>query len=115
MFGSEELTRLRNQKEALVVESSINRLSLLSETQQLKLATVRMKERVAGPRWLAPLLLIVPAIAGFAMVRARRGHRQRASLIGRIATVGKFAFPAYRLWRSLAKRREPARESPKPA
>lgn len=98
MVGREELARLRLEKQTLVLESRLNRLSLQAEWQELR----RAGERVTSPLQRAnPWLLLGAAAAGFFLLRSLR---RRESLFGRVTSLLKWVQPLYGLWSRLRAR-----------
>ena len=69
MLGRKELTELDLQKQALVLESGLNRLTLQAEVQSLRSATSWVNDVTGASRELAPLLVVLAPIAGFLMAR----------------------------------------------
>ena len=97
MYRRQELERLRQYKQALVLESGLNRLALQAEVRNLCSATTRLTGALSPPRAVAPLLLLLPVLAGFWFVRGRPG-----SWLRRLVSLAKWAVPLYRLWRSFS-------------
>ena len=104
MFGQEELDRLALKKQALLLESDLNRLGLQAELLSLRSAAVWTNAVTRLPRTLTPLLLILAPLAGFLLVRrARRSD----SWLSRAANAAKWIGPLYSLWKGFrASRRE---------
>ena len=99
MFGRKELEQLSMQKQALVLESSLNRHALISEIEELRSAAARVGNAVRAPQRFAPLLMVLAPLAGFFAVRSAR---RPASLITRMAKMAKWIGPAYSLWKSFS-------------
>jgi hypothetical protein len=99
VFGRQELEKLAAQKQALLVESSVNRLALQAELQNLRSATAWLKPLTGGAGELAPRLLLLAPIAGFLLARLSRGS---GSWLSRAATAAKWAGPLYGLWKRFA-------------
>jgi hypothetical protein len=111
--GRKELDKLAAQKQALLVESAVNRLVLQAEFQNLRSATAWVDEAVRGPRKLAPLLLILAPIAGFLLVRK---SRRSDSWLNRATAALKWLGPLYGLWKRFsARRRQAEAANPPPA
>ena len=102
MLGREELEKLAAEKQALLVESSLNRLALQAEFQNLRSTSGWMKTAAGGAGKFSPLLLLLAPVAGFLLARSVRGSR---SWLGRSAAALKWIAPLYGLWRGLAGRR----------
>jgi hypothetical protein len=94
MFGNEKLERLRQQKQVLVLESAVNRLSVQAELRSLNVARARLTGALAGPRRLTPILLIATAVLGFVLMRRREALRP-----GRLFSLAKWGFSLFQLWR----------------
>ncbi len=107
MFGREELDKLSVQKQALLLESSLNRLALQAEIQSLRSATSWAGDATRASRQFAPLLLLLAPVAGFLL--GRRGRRAD-SWFTRLAAAIQWIGPLYRLWKTFA----PARKQPQP-
>jgi hypothetical protein len=102
MLGREELARLDQQKQVLLLESGLNRLTLQAEFQSLHSATAWVRDVKGASRELAPLLIVMAPLAGFMM--ARRSRRPD-SWLSRLMTMAKWVAPLYRLWKSVSARR----------
>ena len=111
MLGRKELANLDVQKQALLLESSMNRLALQAKVQSLRSATAWLSDAKGVSRELAPLLVVLAPIAGFLFAR---GSRRPDSWLSRLMALAKWGVPLYRLWKSFtARRSEP--ETGKPA
>lgn len=97
MFGRTELNRLDLRKQALVLESDLNRFALQAEFRNLHSATTWVGELTQKSRGFAPLLLVLAPLAGFLL---SRGSRQAHSWLSRVSAAAKWAIPLYRLWKS---------------
>ncbi len=75
MLGRKELDRLSLQKQALLLESSLNRVALQAEIQSLRSATAWVSEAAQASRKLAPLLAVVASVAGFLFARRHPSFR----------------------------------------
>ena len=102
MLGREELERLAAEKQALLVESSLNRLALQAEFQNLRSASGWMKAAAGGAGRFTPLLLLLAPVAGFLLARRARGS---GSWLGRSVTALKWIAPLYGVWRGFSGRR----------
>ena len=99
MLGRKELDKLNLQKQALLLESSLNRAAFQAEIQRLRNATTWMRGASNISRELTPILALLAPVAGFLVARR---VRRSASWFGRIVTAAKMAAPIYGLWRRFA-------------
>ncbi len=102
MFGRKGLEQIGIQKQALVVESSLNRHALMLEIDELRSAAARVSNAVQASRRFLPLLTLLAPVAGFFAIRS---VRQPVSLIARLSKLIKLAkwiAPAYSIWRSFS-------------
>jgi len=97
----EELDRLAQEKQALLVESSLNRIALQTELQSLRSASGLMKVVGVGRGGLTPLLVVAAPVAGFLLGRRASSS---ASWLRRMATLLKWMGPVYGLWKGLSGR-----------
>ena len=111
MLGRKELDRLSAQKQALLLESGLNRVAMQAELQSLRSATTWVREAASASRRFTPLLVLLAPVAGFL---AARGARRVSSWFSRVVTVIKWVGPLYGLWKQFAPRRKRP-EVPKPA
>lgn len=109
MFGRKELEQLRVQKQALLLESGLNRHALISEIDALRSSGARLRNTIRAPRYFVPLLMGVATLAGFL---AFRSARRPVSLFTRLASAAKWIGPAYSLWRSISAARKQGAEAP---
>ena len=106
MLGREELDKLAEEKQVLLVESSLNRVALQTELQSLRSASGWMRAASGGAGGLTPLLVVAAPVAGYLLGR-RAGSS--GSWLRRTATLLKWIGPLYGLWRGLSGRlRKPA-------
>ena len=111
MLGRKELASLDQQKQVLLLESGLNRVTLQAEVQSLRSATAWVSDVTGASRELAPLLAVLAPLAGFLLAR---GSRRPDSWLSRLMALAKWVPPLYRLWKSFSARRsEP--EAGKPA
>lgn len=95
MFGRKELAPLLLQKQALILESSMNRLALQNEWQSLQQAAGRLTKPAQAFGNVNPWLLILAPVAGFLAVRSLRRHD---SMFRRVAPCLKWALALYGVW-----------------
>jgi hypothetical protein len=108
VLGRKELDKLNLHKQSLLLESSLNRLALQAELQNLRSATAWVSEVTHASRGLSPLLLLLAPLAGFLLAR---GSRQSDSWLSRIVAAARWVGPLYRLWRGFSASREPQAEA----
>ena len=99
MLGREELDVLNLHKQALLQESSLNRLALRAEVHSLRSSTAWMRDATRASRQSAPYLLLLAPIVGFLLAR---GARRPESWLSRMTGLAKLILPLYRLWKSFA-------------
>ncbi len=110
MFGGKELEELHVQKQALLLQSNLNRAALQAEMRHLRAATTWMRQAARISRELTPWLALLASVAGFF---AARGTRRSPSWFSRIMTAFKWLGPLYGLWkRSAAGRGEADADDP---
>ncbi len=96
MLGREELERLAVEKQALLVESGLNRLALQAELQNFRSGATWMRVATRGVTGsMTPFLFLVASVSGFML--ARRSLRP-GSWLGRAATTLQWIGPLYGLW-----------------
>ena len=91
-----QLDPLALRKQALILESDLNRLSLQTELRTLRSATTWASEATAAGRRLGPWLLLLAPVAGLLAIRRLR---RPGSAIGRLISVLRWVQPLYSLWR----------------
>jgi hypothetical protein len=96
VLGRKELDKLNLQKQALLLESSLNRAALQADIRRLRSATTWVREAASVSREWTPWLTLLAPVAGFLV--ARRARRS-ASWFGRIVTAVKWVGPIYGLWK----------------
>ena len=99
MLGRKELDKLNLQKQALLLESSLNRAALQADIRRLRSATTWVREATSVSREFAPLLAFLAPVAGFLVAR---GVRRSAPWFRRIVTAVRWVAPLYGLWRRFA-------------
>jgi hypothetical protein len=110
VFGREELDKLSLRKEALLLESSLNRAALQAEIRSLRAATSWARQVTHVSQELSPFLVLLAPLAGFAVAR---GVRRSGSWLNRIVTAVKWMGPLYGLWKRWAPgRNEPGAGNP---
>jgi hypothetical protein len=104
MLGKEELERLRQHKQALLLESTINRLALEADWHNLNAGIGRVTQAIRSPRWLTPVTVLLPALAGFLLVR---GRPRPGSLFRQGISALKWVIPLYKLWKGYVHKPNP--------
>jgi hypothetical protein len=99
VLGREELDKLNLQKQALLLESSLNRAALQAELRSLRSARTWVTEAGRLSRELKPLLVLLAPLAGFFVAR---GVRRSGSWLSRVVTAVKWMGPLYGLWKRFA-------------
>jgi hypothetical protein len=92
-------------KQALVLESSLNRHALRAELHELHRSTAWISNATQAPQRFAPLLVLLAPLAGFLVVR---GRRRTESLFSRLVSAAKWIGPIYSLWRGYSTARKQA-------
>jgi hypothetical protein len=111
MLGQKELASLDEQKQVLLLESGLNRVTLQAQVRSLRSATAWMNGVTSASRELAPLLVVLAPLAGFPLAR---GSRRPDSWLSRLMTLAKWVPPLYRLWEGFSARRSESKAG-KPA
>jgi hypothetical protein len=113
MPGRKELGPLQLQKQALILESDLNRLAMQAEWQNLRQAGRRLTQPAQALGNVNLWLLLLAPVAGFL---AARGLRGQDSWLSRVTSLLKWAVPLYRVWTRLrsksADQAEPEANSP---
>jgi hypothetical protein len=112
VFGRQELEKLRTQKQALLLESALNRHALQAEWQELRSAAAWMSDAARAPSRFVPLLAVLAPLAGFLVVRSLR---RPESLFTRLVSAAKWIGPIYSLWRGYSAARKKGTEAVAPA
>jgi hypothetical protein len=99
MFGREDLARLRQAKQVLTLESSLNRLNLRAELQALSQSAASLTDAGRLLRKPSALLLVLAPIAGLLLARNLRGSD---SWFSRLASAAKWLLPLYQAWRTFS-------------
>ena len=105
MFGRKELDNLALEKQTLVAESGLHRLTFQAELQNLRSATAWLSEAARWPRKAGPLLLVLAPLAGFLLAKF---PRRDDSWFKRVVGAAKWIGPLYTLWKSFAASRKEA-------
>ncbi len=95
MLGTRTIEEVRNRKEALLLESSLNRLKLQAELQNLRLSINPVSGLAGKTRGVLPWLMLLAPVIGFFVSRRAR---QRGSITSRLGSLFKLAVPLYRVW-----------------
>src|SRR5215472_19289701 len=105
MLGGKELAQLQQQKQALILQSNLNRLTLRVQCQAVSQALAPLASVGGLLAKRSALRLILASAVGLFFARSLRGS---ASWIGRATSAAKWIFPLYELWKRL--RARPAQE-----
>jgi hypothetical protein len=104
MAGRQGLEHLNQRKQALVLESDLNRMTLRVELENLRAATAPLDQAAATARRMAPWLLPLAPLAGLLAVHyLRRGSRPLNVLMSML----RWAAPVMALWRRFAVKEKP--------
>ncbi len=110
MLGRKELAKLDLQKQALLLESDLNRVALQAEIRNLRSATAWMGETARVSKKLTPLLVFLAPLAGFLLATS---SFRAGSWLGRVMNLGKWVSRLYPLWMTLTARwSKPEEEKP---
>lgn len=104
------MNKLQLRKQALILESDLNRLALRAECQNLRSATGKFRFPGGKANWL----LVAAPVAGFL---ATRWLRPRGAPANRWLSLAKWLPMAYSVWRgyqSFASKKTGAPPPPKP-
>ena len=112
MFGRKDLENLRLQKQALLLQSGMNRLQLQLELQQLRSATAWITGAAPRSAATAPFWVGLAPLAGFLLVRKAR---RPDSWFDRLASAAKWIGPLYTLWQRFSAARKKGPEAASPA
>jgi hypothetical protein len=104
MFGRTNIEQLNLRKQALVLESSLNRQAVVLEAGELRSAASWVSSASRVSQRVAPFLMVLAPLAGLLAVRRAR---QPISMISRLAKLAKWIGPAYSIWRSFSAARKP--------
>ena len=95
MFGGKEANELRERKQALMLESSLNRLRFQAELQNLRSAYGRSTELLKAPQKLLGVLAVAAPAAGL-LLGSGAG---RGSLTKWAVRAVKWVPAIYQVWR----------------
>jgi hypothetical protein len=99
MFGTQKLTELQLRKQALLLESDLNRLALYVECERLS-KVGSWAGRIADVRKiLGPWALLLAPLAGVALAL---GLRRRSGWLGSLTKAVALIGPLIQLWRARA-------------
>lgn len=101
MFGAKAIDEIGQQKAALLLESSLNRLKLQAELRSLRTAAGSFGGLPGKAQGLLPLLVVLGSLAGFF---ASRSLRRPDGLLGRLTSIARLALPLYGLWKRFQKK-----------
>ncbi|MEQ1897158.1 MAG: hypothetical protein ABL971_07210 [Vicinamibacterales bacterium] len=109
MVSTAERARVQAQKDALVLESHLNRLTVRANLSQVWPGTVVTGGAKAGWHPPAQLLPGLVAVAGAAFA----GHqRSIGTVLAGITTAARWAVPLYKAWRSYPSAHDNTRRGP---
>jgi len=109
MFGRQELNRLELRRRELVLRSSLNRLAIRVELQNVQTALQPAEQIVSKVRAARPWLLLLAPLAG---ILAARGGRNNGSGFSKVFGLLKWVRPLLEIWKQFrSPSTEPARET----
>jgi hypothetical protein len=104
MVGKGERERLRLRKQALILESGVNRCALANEWRQVQAATAWVEEAKRWGQharaWWPVAVPVLGAVAGWCFRRSAPAASRTGSLL-------KWAALAYSLWRQFGATKRP--------
>jgi len=113
VFGRGELNNLAAQKQTLLVESSLNRLVLRGDWQNLRSSAAWIKAARGETGGLLAAMLVLAPLAGFLLARS---PGRSGSWLSRATAVARWAARLYDLWtRFSAHRQQAPAAAPPPA
>lgn len=110
MAGTRAIDDLQLRKQALVLESDLNRLALDAEWQHLRAASTWMGEAAQIHSQVRPWLLLLAPLGG---ILAARGVRHSKGMLGRLLAAVKWIRPLWAAWKTFSA--PPATGEQKPA
>lgn len=99
MFGKQELRSLQLRKQALLLQSGLNRLTIQFELERLREVGTLLGMVKGGPGRFKRWALVCAPIAGLATAL---GFRRSRKLVGSIAMLLPVIKPLIRFWRASA-------------
>lgn len=109
MFGRAEIKRLQMHKRALLIESSMNRLTLLAEWQNVRDRTAWVNDTAHICRQFRPWLLLAAPLAGVLAAQAVRPTA--GGILSRLLSALKWIQPLWSVWQGMD--RSPSQADPK--
>ncbi len=95
MFGRKELKRLELRRRELVLRSTLNRLAIRAELQNIQTALLPAERIVSSVRAARPWLLVLAPLAG---IFAARRLRSDGSIFSKAISIMKWVQPLLGLW-----------------
>ena len=108
MFGGRRLNALELRRRELVLRSTLNRLAIQMELQNVENALRPAERIVSSVRAVRPWLMILAPLAG---ILAARGLRGNGSGFAKVMDVLKWIQPLLGLWKQFRAAAEPASET----
>ncbi len=99
MDRGQTVVSLQARKQALLLESRLNRLALQAEWQDLRAATGWVADAAQACRTVKPWLLLLAPVAG---VLLGRGFLRSNGLLSRLVGLFKLIRPLLAVWKTLA-------------
>ena len=109
MAGRSGTEALSQRKQALIVESNLNRIALQMEWQNLRAATKPLHQVAAVAHRMGPWLLPLAPLAGFL---AAGFFRKRSGLLGKVTSLLSSLPPVLALWQQF--HRPASNQDPRP-
>lgn len=79
MFGKQERERLRLHRQALIVESDLNRLTIEAEIQKIRASTAWIRGTIQTYQQIRPFISLAAPVLGFLVVRLFRAKPKAAA------------------------------------
>lgn len=111
MFGREAITELQLRKQALVIESDLNRLALQTEWQRVRAATDWISQAGQLVQKVNPWLAVLAPLLG---VLTARTLQREGGVVGRVLGLLKWVRPLLALWQSFRAAPPPEGEAKPP-
>lgn len=99
MLGTRTVEAVRKNKQALLLESNLNRLKVQAELQNLRSAVKPIGGLAGKAQGLLPLVMLLAPVAGFFAVR---GVGRPGSLPARVVSAVKLVGSLFRWWKRLS-------------